>query len=548
MLTLLVTSMLTLTFNIQPAKGEPTTWTVDDDGPADFHTIQEAINAANPGDTIYVHSGTYYEHLIIRKNNLTFVGEEKSNTKIDGSLTGETVVIGADSISFKGFTIWNNDFGIVLGYWYPLYYSSHYSTISENIITNSLRSGILLLGSYNNVISNNVITDNGGHGVGLCVQSSRNEISNNTVSNNGHSGIRLDPLTKNNKVCGNTFVDNTYGINVYAASENIIYRNNLINNAYQVYSYDSLNIWDDGYPSGGNYWSDYGERYPSAQELDDSGIWDTPYVIDGNNKDNYPLMEPWSPTPETVRVSVLIDYGNGTRTLHADVTLPAGSPVLNATLAVARVDYISYGELGVFVDAINDVWNSYPYWWIWWYWDPVESTWMLGPVASNQYALSNGEIIAWYYESIEIWPLPQPPWTPIEPVVTATADIDPDTLNLRSKGRWITAYVQLPEGYSAADINATTILLNGTISPILDPKYGFVTNSSEYLVDHDNDGTLERMVKFDRATLASWIYQSAGMQYDVSLTITGELLDGTPFEGTDTISAFWTGKRSPCKR
>lgn len=50
-LTLLLIGMLTLAFNIQPAKSEPRTWTVDDDGPADFHTTQEAINAANPPDT-----------------------------------------------------------------------------------------------------------------------------------------------------------------------------------------------------------------------------------------------------------------------------------------------------------------------------------------------------------------------------------------------------------------------------------------------------------------------------------------------------------------
>jgi hypothetical protein len=43
---------------------------------------------------------------------------------------------------------------------------------------------------------------------------------------------------------------------------------------------------------------------------------------------------------------------------------------------------------------------------------------------------------------------------------------------------WITAYIQLPEGYNPEDIDATTILLNGTISPVLDPKYDFVTNSS----------------------------------------------------------------------
>ena len=133
-------------------------------------------------------------------------------------------------------------------------------------------------------------------------------------------------------------------------------------------------------------------------------------------------------------------------------------------------------------------------------------------------------------------------------VISSGVYISPDSLNLRSRGQWITAYIQLPEDYNTADIDASTILLNGTISPVLDSKYGFVTDSSEYLVDHNNDGILERMVKFDRATLASLIYESVGMQSDVTLTITGKLFDGTQFEGTYAISAFWAGQRSPCKR
>ena len=54
------------------------------------------------------------------------------------------------------------------------------------------------------------------------------------------------------------------------------------------------NFWDVSYPSGGNYWSDYEDRYPDAKGLNDSGKWDTPYIIDENNQDNYPLVEPWS--------------------------------------------------------------------------------------------------------------------------------------------------------------------------------------------------------------------------------------------------------------
>ena len=60
-----------------------TTWTVDDDGPADFSKIQDAINASSDGDTVFVYSGTYYENLWIDQSiNLT--GEDRNTTKIIG--------------------------------------------------------------------------------------------------------------------------------------------------------------------------------------------------------------------------------------------------------------------------------------------------------------------------------------------------------------------------------------------------------------------------------------------------------------------------------
>ncbi len=46
-------------------------------------------------------------------------------------------------------------------------------------------------------------------------------------------------------------------------------------------------MWDDGYPSGGNYWSDY-----KGVDANGDGIGDTPHVIDEYNKDRYPLMAP----------------------------------------------------------------------------------------------------------------------------------------------------------------------------------------------------------------------------------------------------------------
>jgi len=123
--------------------------------------------------------------------------------------------------------------------------------------------------------------------------------------------------------------------------------------------------------------------------------------------------------------------------------------------------------------------------------------------------------------------------------ISATVDIDPDTLNLKSNGEFVTAYIELPAGCDVAEIDLSTVQLEG-ISAITDTQYGFVTDHASYLVDHDGDGILERMVKFDRIVvrdaLTGMIDYGEGVKfYDLTLTVTGELVDGTPFEGTDAI-------------
>ncbi len=115
-------------------------------------------------------------------------------------------------------------------------------------------------------------------------------------------------------------------------------------------------------------------------------------------------------------------------------------------------------------------------------------------------------------------------------IIEATVDIDPDTLNLKGKGKWITCYIELSGDYDVADIDATTVLLNWDIPAVVDTQHGFTSNPESYLMDHDGDGILECMVKFDRTGLET--LDSGG---PVELTVVGLLNDGTPFRGTDTI-------------
>ncbi len=87
------------------------------------------------------------------------------------------------------------------------------------------------------------------------------------------------------------------GIGSDSSDNNAVYHNNLITNTQQVALNGGSNMWDNGYPSGGNYWSDYnGTDYycgPYQNETGSDGIGDVPYVIDANNVDHYPLMHPY---------------------------------------------------------------------------------------------------------------------------------------------------------------------------------------------------------------------------------------------------------------
>ncbi len=107
-------------------------------------------------------------------------------------------------------------------------------------------------------------------------------------------------------------------------------------------------------------------------------------------------------------------------------------------------------------------------------------------------------------------------------VIEAAIDIDPDTLNLKSHGKWITAYIELPEGYDVNDIDVSTILLEDIIPAELKPtKVG----------DNDNDGISDLKVKFNRSAVKAILEPAE----EVELIVTGELNDGTAFEGSDII-------------
>jgi parallel beta-helix repeat protein len=123
------------------------------------------------------------------------------------------------------------------------------------------------------------------------------------VSSNDNVGIRVYRSSDSNTITKNLVSNNEYGITLTSSSNNNkIFHNNFINNINQ--SIDDTNMgnqWDNGYPKGGNYWSDYigvdNFKGPYQNIFGSDGIGDTPYNIDVNSLDNYPLMMPYIPKP-----------------------------------------------------------------------------------------------------------------------------------------------------------------------------------------------------------------------------------------------------------
>ncbi len=187
--------------------------------------------------------------------------------------------------------ITNNDTG------FTLFNGSANNRISENRMINNYYGIYVNQSSYNTVFLNNLTSD--AYGIWLH-ESYNNTITRNNITGNQHDGIGSFQSSDNN-LYGNNIAGNNRGASFDGSSNNMIFHNNFVDNLVQVYCHDSANIWDDGYPSGGNYWSDYdgSDSYCGLgqNETGRDGIGDDPYVIDESNLDNYPLMKPYPSYP-----------------------------------------------------------------------------------------------------------------------------------------------------------------------------------------------------------------------------------------------------------
>ena len=332
--------------------------------PDDYPTIQAAISAASPGDTVYVRAGTYYENVTIDKS-LTLQGEDRSTTIIDGTKTGDVIYVTASNVTISGFKVINGECGINTP-WTDL--SLNHLTIRDLIITSNgrnvgplhYRGGIVIIKEYTTVnayhiIEDCIISDNDtgiiayrfskgiirncelfGNGWAMNIRYTSdvliadNELHHNLAGVMYLNGFTNSTIEKNyiylntgtamqfslganyNIIRDNIIYDNVRGINMKPTRRekgNKIYHNDMIGNMPQAYDgglYPGLNIWDNGYPSGGNFWSDY-----TGVDGNNDGIGDTPYVFVGN-LDNYPLMKPYN----IIQVAIDIKPGSDPNSIN----------------------------------------------------------------------------------------------------------------------------------------------------------------------------------------------------------------------------------------
>jgi hypothetical protein len=254
--------------------------------PTEFPTIQAGIDAASPGDLVYVTGPrVYFENVVIPSKNsdVWLVGQNINTVVIDGrfapTVPNRVLLDGCSNVTVYGFTInMSSQNGAQVSV------TGSGNTIADNIIVNGLGDGIQVAGSNMSIVDNVIQLSEFGIGINL-VSGQGNLVYNNTITRN-MVGLKCGKTAANNLIFGNRFVVNKQQVIVNGAS----------------------NIWNDGYPyapqnmtGGGNYWSDFTNctdvySGPNQDQTvnccfpSPDGICDQPYMINPTSIDHYPLF------------------------------------------------------------------------------------------------------------------------------------------------------------------------------------------------------------------------------------------------------------------
>jgi len=276
-----------------------TTHYVGGSGGGNYSTIQSALDAANPGDTVFVYddSSPYYENIIINKNHTRLIGEDKNTTVINGDGSGNIIDFDYyfNNVTISGFKLINGEYGIYM------HRFNDYNIISNNIII-GLDRGINVWGDYNTYMYN-TISNCDPYGI-LTYKSDYNIFSYNNFEYN-HEALHFSNGDEYNKVFNNFFDNNNCGIEIdYAGRSNYnsIF-NNYFSNSHGSHAVDSgINFWNitktpgvnivGGPYLGGNYWDNY-----TGPDLDHDGIGDTPYIIPYDYNEDYLPLIIWENNP-----------------------------------------------------------------------------------------------------------------------------------------------------------------------------------------------------------------------------------------------------------
>jgi len=301
----------------------------------------------------------------IRRNNITH-----NFANYDNRCAGILAVCGSSNVTVTLNNITANDNGVFLlgannnvslnnianNFFWGVILSGE-TVLSSNNITGSLVAGVELRGSGCIVTSNNI----GSNSEGIRIYGSNHTlISNNIIANGimagfaGCYGINIYQASNCTIRSNNIILSGEYGIYMREASSNVLFHNNFIDNNKQVYIYKSTNVWDDGYPSGGNYWSNYTglDNYngPNQDLPGADGIGDTPHTLDASNVDRYPLMNSCTenPPPQTCSLTITGWIGNNpTEGFYNTPRLLPGTYVFMANSTIQVDTHLSYST---FVD------------------------------------------------------------------------------------------------------------------------------------------------------------------------------------------------------
>jgi len=233
------------------------------------------------GIILHLSDNTTISENSVSYNNIYGIFLEFSNNNtLSGNIANYNNICGifldiSNNNALSGNTEYNNANGIFL-------WGSKYNFLSGNIANNNSIGIYLTSSSNNNTLFGNIANYNTN---GIYLTSSSNNILSGNIAYNNSNGIYLTSSSNNalswNRVCNNSQT----GISLEFSDNNILFGNIFLENpAYCSNSFD--NSWDNG--TLGNYWDDYKEKYPAA--TNNLTIWTTPYDIDANNIDYFPLV------------------------------------------------------------------------------------------------------------------------------------------------------------------------------------------------------------------------------------------------------------------